>query len=151
MEVWKFGVSQTARLESPRSLYPCGDRRQSWRSQRPAIAGRRHMDKVKEETPDERGDELHLAVIHSDAGKPSDNNFNLCMMPTKEQVEATPGTPLTKEELARLQAEGQLPQGMDPSLGAPTLHRMKSGDQEFLVHLAATHSKSADKDTAVLR
>ncbi|RCN47086.1 hypothetical protein ANCCAN_06917 [Ancylostoma caninum] len=55
------------------------------------------------------------------------------MMPTKEQVEATPGTPLTKEELARLQAEGQLPANMDPTQGAPTLHRMKSGDQEFLV------------------
>ncbi|KIH51834.1 hypothetical protein ANCDUO_18074 [Ancylostoma duodenale] len=32
----------------------------------------------------------------AEGGKPNDSNFNLCMMPTKEQVEATPGTPLTK-------------------------------------------------------
>ncbi|EYC23475.1 hypothetical protein Y032_0015g2667 [Ancylostoma ceylanicum] len=29
-------------------------------------AGHLHMDKVKEETPDERGDELRLAAIHGD-------------------------------------------------------------------------------------
>ncbi|EYC39501.1 hypothetical protein Y032_0653g1170 [Ancylostoma ceylanicum] len=29
-------------------------------------AGDRYMDKVKEETPDERGDELRLAAIHGD-------------------------------------------------------------------------------------
>ncbi|KHJ92650.1 hypothetical protein OESDEN_07456 [Oesophagostomum dentatum] len=55
------------------------------------------------------------------------------MLPTKEQVEAVPGTPLTKEELTRLQAEGHLPEGMDIFTGAPTLHKLKSGDQEILV------------------
>ncbi|EYC05125.1 hypothetical protein Y032_0084g1790 [Ancylostoma ceylanicum] len=29
-------------------------------------AGDRHMDKVKEQTPNERGDELRLAAIHGD-------------------------------------------------------------------------------------
>ncbi|EYC01487.1 hypothetical protein Y032_0107g3832 [Ancylostoma ceylanicum] len=31
-----------------------------------ALCGDRHLDKVKNETPDERGDELRLAVIHGD-------------------------------------------------------------------------------------
>ncbi|VDM81028.1 unnamed protein product, partial [Strongylus vulgaris] len=64
---------------------------------------------------------------------PGDSNFNVCMMPTKDQIEQIPGTPLTKEEIAKLQAEGQLPPGLDPSVGAPTLHRIKQGDQEILV------------------
>ncbi|KIH51138.1 hypothetical protein ANCDUO_18778, partial [Ancylostoma duodenale] len=42
--------------------------------------------------------ERRAAVLSeaAEGGKPNDSNFNLCMMPTKEQVEATPGTPLTK-------------------------------------------------------
>ncbi|KAK5974413.1 hypothetical protein GCK32_015616 [Trichostrongylus colubriformis] len=63
----------------------------------------------------------------------NDPNFNVCLMPTKEAIEATPGTPLTKEELAKLQAEGQLPKGMDEVQGAATMHKMKVGDQDFVV------------------
>ncbi|KAK6050654.1 hypothetical protein COOONC_11841, partial [Cooperia oncophora] len=62
----------------------------------------------------------------------NDQNFNVCLMPTKEAIEATPGTPLTKEELARLQAEGQLPKGIEANQSA-TMHNMKIGDQDFVV------------------
>nr|CDJ87509.1 Hypothetical protein CBG04150 [Haemonchus contortus] len=63
----------------------------------------------------------------------SNQNFNVCLMPTKEAIEATPGTPLTKEELARLQSEGQLPKNLDAIERSATMHNLKVGDQDFVV------------------
>ncbi|VDM53304.1 unnamed protein product [Angiostrongylus costaricensis] len=54
-------------------------------------------------------------------------------MPTKEAVEATPGTPLTKEEAIKLQAQGQLPKDFNPETQTASVHKIKSGDQEIMV------------------
>ncbi|WKX93461.1 hypothetical protein Q1695_011048 [Nippostrongylus brasiliensis] len=58
---------------------------------------------------------------------------NVSMMPTKEEIEATPGTPLTKEDMRKLKAEGQLPPGMDPekTTGA-VMHKVMCGGQEVI-------------------
>uniref|UniRef100_A0A0K0DD60 PHD-type domain-containing protein n=1 Tax=Angiostrongylus cantonensis TaxID=6313 RepID=A0A0K0DD60_ANGCA len=54
-------------------------------------------------------------------------------MPSKEAVEATPGTPLTKEEVIKLQTQGQLPKDFNPETQTASVHKIKSGDQEIMV------------------